>query len=55
MPAVSYGADNTPYDPTAVNEARASFEARMEAIPKEHRDIALGIYANPVVSKLTGC
>lgn len=55
VPAVSYGADNTPYDPTAVSEARASFEARMAAIPKEHRDIALGIYANPVVSKLTGC
>lgn len=53
VPPVNYTDKNIPYDPAAVAEQRALFVARMEQIPAEYRDIALGIYANPVVSKLT--
>jgi len=53
VPAVNYTEKNIPYDPAAVAEQRELFTARMNQIPAEHRDIALAIYANPVVSKLT--
>lgn len=53
VPAVNYTDKNIPYNPAAVVEQKASFVARMNEIPAEHRDIALAIYANPVVSKLT--
>ncbi len=53
VPHVNYTDKNIPYDPAAVSEQRAAFVARMNEIPAEYRDIALGIYANPVVSKLT--
>ncbi|MFU8764878.1 MAG: glycerol acyltransferase, partial [Haliea sp.] len=32
--------------------SRAAFEARMEALPTDHRSFALAIYANAVASKL---
>jgi hypothetical protein len=53
VPAVHYTDNNIPYDPAAVVEQKAAFVARINAMPAEYRDIALAIYANPVVSKLT--
>jgi hypothetical protein len=35
-----------------VAEKRQQFELRMQAIPSEYRDLALAMYANPVLSKL---
>lgn len=55
VPAVKYGAKNQPYNPATLKAERAEFEARMNAIPEGQREIALGIYANPVVSKLAEC
>ncbi len=55
VPRVNYSAKNIAYDPAQLIAERAEFEARMNAIPAEQRDIALGIYANPVVSKLAEC
>lgn len=53
VPQVKYGANNTPYKPAVLMAEKAEFEARMNAIPVEQREIALAIYANPVVSKLS--
>lgn len=53
VPHVNYSEKNIPYKPDELADEKAQFEARMNAIPAEHRDIALGIYANPVVSKLS--
>lgn len=55
VPKVNYGAKNTAYDPAKLVDERAEFEARINAIPAEQREIALGIYANPVVNKLAEC
>jgi len=52
VPAVNYGADNTPYDPAKLRAEKAEFEARINHIPSSQREIALGIYANSVVSKI---
>lgn len=52
IPKVNYTDRHIPYDPSLLVEQKAIFAARMKAIPKEQRDIALGIYANPVVNKL---
>ena len=54
-PNVNYSAKNIAYDPAPLAAERAEFEARINAIPAEQREIALGIYANPVVSKLAEC
>lgn len=54
-PKVKYSAKNIDYDPAPLAAARAEFEARINNIPAEQRDIALGIYANPVASKLAEC
>jgi len=51
-PQVDYSAKNIPFDGNQLQEDRALFEARMHEIPSTYRDIALAIYANPVVSKL---
>ncbi|RZA00501.1 MAG: cytochrome C oxidase Cbb3, partial [Moraxellaceae bacterium] len=53
VPKVNYTEKNIPYNPAAVVEQKTAFIARMNQVPEEHRDIALAIYANPVVSKLT--
>lgn len=55
VPKVNYGAKNIAYDPAALAAERAEFEARINAIPAEQREIALGIYANPVINKLAEC
>lgn len=52
VPAVNYGAGNTPYDPAKLRVEKAEFETRINHIPSEQREIALGIYANSVVSKI---
>lgn len=52
VPKVHYTDKNLPYDPAKLVGEREVFEARINAIPSEYRDIALGIYANPVLSKL---
>lgn len=52
VPSVNYGAGNTPYDPEKLRVEKAEFEARINHIPSEQREIALGIYANSVVSKI---
>lgn len=55
VPKVNYGAKNIAYDPAALAAERVEFEARINAIPAEQREIALGIYANPVINKLAEC
>lgn len=52
-PVISYGVNNTPYNPAALAAEKAAFVQRMNAIPEGQREIALGIYANPVVSKMS--
>lgn len=52
VPAVKYSEKQIAFDPTTLTEEKAAFVERMQAIPEEHRDIALAIYANPVKSKL---
>ena len=52
VPAVNYGVDNTPYNPAALSNEKAEFELRINHIPSGQREIALGIYANSVVSKI---
>lgn len=53
IPAVKYSAQQMDYDPQKLQQEKAEFIARIEALPEEHREIALAIYANPVKSKLT--
>ncbi len=52
VPLVNYTDQQTPYNPEALAQQKAEFVARIEALPSEQRDIALGIYANPIVAKL---
>lgn len=52
VPVINYTEKNIPYDPQPLALQKAEFVARMNKIPAEQRDIALAIYANPVVSKL---
>ena len=52
VPKVNYTHQQIPYNPSSVASKKAEFIWRMNAIPTEHRDIALSIYANPVVAKL---
>lgn len=49
-PDVNYTDKQIPF--TGAAEAEVQFKARIAALPSEHREIALGIYANPVVAKL---
>ena len=51
-PQVNYSDSNIPYNSAALANERAQFAARINAMPSAYRDIALGIYANPVISKL---
>jgi hypothetical protein len=53
VPAVKYSAAQLDYQPDQLAEEKADFIARINALPQEHREIALAIYANPVKSKLT--
>jgi len=52
VPAVNFGANNIPYDPAKLRIEKSEFETRINHIPSEQREIALGIYANSVVSKI---
>ncbi len=52
-PEVNYGHPAKAFNGGAgLAQARADFNARIQAMPEAHREIALAIYANPVVSKL---
>jgi hypothetical protein len=59
-PKVNFSADNIPFISAqkslelgpALAEQKTAFMTRMNAIPEEQRAIALGIYANPVLSKI---
>lgn len=53
IPVVKYSAQQIAYDPQKLQQEKAEFVARIDAMPEEHREIALAIYANPVKSKLT--
>jgi hypothetical protein len=52
VPAVPVTAEKIVYDPANYAVEKEEFMARINALPAEHRDIALGIYANPIVGKL---
>ena len=49
---VVWGELETLYRADDLKTERTEFNARMDAIPEAHRHIALGIYANAIVSKL---
>lgn len=51
VPEVRVGAAQVVYDPAAYTSEKAAFNARIDAIPADERDIALAIYANPIVSQ----
>lgn len=52
VPKVNYSDKQLPFNPDKLVAERQAFELRINAIPSEYRDIALAIYANPVLSKL---
>jgi hypothetical protein len=52
VPPVNYTHQQIPYDPSILTAEKTEFIDRIKSIPPEHREIALAIYANPVVSKL---
>ena len=51
------GSDDLPLDAASHRGSsdEAAFTARMQALPAEHREYALGIYANIIASKLEYC
>jgi hypothetical protein len=51
-PDLPCGTRGEKFDAGKYADIEARFRARIEALPAEHRPYALGIYANPVVSKL---
>ena len=52
IPAVNYTEKNIPFSLDGLEQEQQSFEQRLEAIPAEHRELVLAMYANPVLSKL---
>lgn len=52
VPSLPCGAKAEVFNEVAFATIGAKFRARIEAMPVEHRPYALGIYANPIVSKL---
>lgn len=50
-PVVVVGASQIPYDASAYTQEKAEFAARMDKIPAHEREIALAIYANPIVNQ----
>lgn len=51
-PKVNYTEKNIPFVPEKLAEKRQQFEARIQAVPAEYRELVLAMYANPVLSKL---
>ncbi|MGB3609577.1 MAG: 1-acyl-sn-glycerol-3-phosphate acyltransferase [Cellvibrio sp.] len=51
-PKVNYTEKNIPFVPEKLAEKRQQFEARVQAVPAEYRELVLAMYANPVLSKL---
>ena len=52
VPDLPCGADGDKFDAAAHARVGEKFRVRIDAMPVEHRSYALGIYANPIVSKL---
>ncbi len=52
VPDLPCGAGARPFDARRSSADARAFDARIQALPEAHREYALGIYANPVVSKL---
>jgi hypothetical protein len=52
LPDLPCGAAGEPFDAAKFADVETRFRARIDALPSEHRAYALGIYANPVASKL---
>lgn len=53
-PDLPCGAKHAPFREEEHRAIQQIFAERIEALPAEHRDYALAIYANPIVSKLNG-
>lgn len=51
-PKVNYTEKNIPFVPEKLAEKRQQFEARIQVVPAEYRELVLAMYANPVLSKL---
>lgn len=51
-PKVNYTEKNIPFVPEKLAQKRQQFEARVQAVPAEYRELVLAMYANPVLSKL---
>ena len=49
--ALNYGAQQQPFAASAESAMQAILAERLEALPAEHRDLVLDMYANPVKSK----
>jgi len=47
-----YSEQNRPYNQEDIASERAGFEARLQAVPQDYRDIVKTMYANPVRHKL---
>jgi hypothetical protein len=52
FPQLPCGFDDVPFRAADYPEIEREFEQRIVALPEPHRPFALGIYANPIVSKL---
>jgi hypothetical protein len=52
FPQLPCGVDDLPFRAADYPEIEREFEQRIAALPEAHRPFALGIYANPIVSKL---
>lgn len=50
-PVGVYSQSNTVFSIKGLEQRERDFHARMEALPEQHRQYALGIYANPVSQK----
>jgi hypothetical protein len=51
-PPLPCGVDCVPFRAADHPEVEREFARRIAALPAEHQPFALGIYANPIVSKL---
>lgn len=51
-PKVNYTDKNIPFVAEDLREKYQQFELRMQSIPTEYRELALAMYANPVLSKI---
>jgi hypothetical protein len=50
-PEGTHSSNHQVFDEQQLKDREQQFRARIEALPEEHREYALGIYANPIISK----